>query len=141
MIVGAASLAMLFGIVRVLPRFPSGLMTLIAAGAVTALFRLDRHGIAILGPVPAGLPPLQLPTFPSDDIPSLLGSAAGLALVLFSSGMLSARSFGGSRDDRRRVAVFDRPLAIRPNSGIGRAACVRRAFAVRHANIARNLEN
>jgi len=93
LIVGAASLAMLFGMVRVLPRLPSALITLIAAGAVVALFRLDRHGIAILGPLRAGLPPLRLPTFPSDDIPSLLGGAAGLALVLFSSGMLTARSF------------------------------------------------
>jgi high affinity sulfate transporter 1 len=91
--VGAASMAMLIGMVRFLPRLPSALITLIAAGTVVALFGLDRYGIAILGPIPAGLPALRLPTFPVDDVPSLLGSAAGLALVLFSSGMLSARSF------------------------------------------------
>jgi high affinity sulfate transporter 1 len=105
LIVGAASLAMLFGMVRVLPRFPSALMTLIAGGTVVALFGLDRHGIAILGPVPAGLPPLRFPTFPNDDIAPLLGSAAGLALVLFSSGMLTARSFaskGGYEIDADR---------------------------------------
>ena len=128
-IVGAASLAMLFGIVRVLPRLPSALVTLIAAGAVVALFRLDRHGIAILGPVPAGLPPLQFPTFPSDDIPSLLGSAAGLALVLFSSGMLSARSFALKR---RYEIDADRELAAFGAANI--ASAISQGFAVTGAD-------
>jgi MFS superfamily sulfate permease-like transporter len=75
------------------PRLPAALVTMIVAGAATALFALDRHGVAILGPIPAGLPPLRWPQFPTDDIPQLVGSAAGLALVLFSSGVLTARSF------------------------------------------------
>jgi high affinity sulfate transporter 1 len=108
--VGVASLAMLFAIARLLPRLPSALITLVAAGSAVALFGLDQYGVAILGPIPAGLPPLRFPTFPLDDIPSLLGSAAGLALVLFSSGMLSARSFaakgGYEIDADRELAAF-----------------------------------
>jgi high affinity sulfate transporter 1 len=110
LIVGTASLAMLFGMARFLPRLPAALITLIAASAVVAQLGLDRYGIAILGPVPAGLPPLRLPRFPYDDIPSLLASAAGLALVLFSSGMLSARSFASKGryeiDADREFAAF-----------------------------------
>ena len=110
LIVGAASMIMLLGMAWFLPRLPSALITLIAAGAAAALLRLDQHGIAILGPVPAGLPPLRVPTFPLDDVPSLLASAAGLALVLFSSGMLSARSFaskgGYEIDADREFAAF-----------------------------------
>ncbi len=110
LIVGAASMAMLFAMARLLPRLPSALITLIAAGAAVALLGLDQYGIAILGPVPAGLPPLRLPTFPPDDIPSLLASATGLALVLFSSGMLSARSFASKGryeiDADREFAAF-----------------------------------
>ncbi len=108
--VGTACLAMLFAMARLLPRLPSALITLIAAGGAVALFGLDRYGIAILGPIPAGLPPLRLPTFSLDDLPSLLGSAAGLALVMFSSGMLSARSFatkgGYEIDADRELAAF-----------------------------------
>jgi high affinity sulfate transporter 1 len=108
--VGAVCLAMLFAMARLLPRLPSALITLIAAGGAVALFGLDRYGVAILGPIPAGLPPLRLPTFPLDDLPSLLGSAAGLALVMFSSGMLSARSFatkgGYEIDADRELAAF-----------------------------------
>ena len=107
---GAACLAMLFVMARLLPRLPSALITMIVAGSAVALFGLHKYGIAILGPIPAGLPPLRFPTFPPDDIPSLLGSAAGLALVLFSSGMLSARSFAAKRgyeiDADRELAAF-----------------------------------
>jgi high affinity sulfate transporter 1 len=108
--VGLACLAMLLAMARLLPRLPSALITLIAAGSAVALFGLDRHGVAILGPIPAGLPPLRFPTFPLDDMPSLLGSAAGLALVMFSSGMLSARSFAAKGryeiDADRELAAF-----------------------------------
>lgn len=110
LIVGAASLAILFGLARWVPRLPTAPIILIAAGAAVALFGLDRYGVAVLGVVPAGLPPLRLPRFPEDDIPSLLGSAAGLALVLFSSGMLTARSFaskgGYEIDADRELAAF-----------------------------------
>ena len=108
--VGAACLVMLFGMARLVPRWPAALITLIVAGAAVALFGLDRYGVAILGPIPAGLPPLRFPSFPPDDTPSLLGSAAGLALVMFSSGMLSARSFaakgGYEIDADRELAAF-----------------------------------
>ena len=110
LIVGAASLAILFGLARWVPRLPTAPIILIAAGAAVALFGLDKHGVAILGVVPAGVPPLRLPRFPENDIPSLLGSAAGLALVLFSSGMLTARSFaskgGYEIDADRELAAF-----------------------------------
>jgi high affinity sulfate transporter 1 len=110
LVAGAASMATLLALARFCPRLPAALIVLIAAAAVVALLRLDRYGVAILGPVPAGLPPLRLPRFPSDDIPSLLASAAGLALVLFSSGMLAARSFASKGryeiDADREFAAF-----------------------------------
>jgi MFS superfamily sulfate permease-like transporter len=58
-----------------------------------------------LGAVPAGLPVLRWPALPIADVPSLVASAAGLALVLFTSGVLTARSFaarGGYRIDADR---------------------------------------
>jgi MFS superfamily sulfate permease-like transporter len=59
---------------------------------------------------PAGLPVLRLPQFLLEDLPSLLGSAAVVALVLFSSGMLTARSFAAKGnyeiDADREFAAF-----------------------------------
>jgi high affinity sulfate transporter 1 len=108
--VAAASIAALFAFARLAPRLPAALITLVGAGAAVVAFGLDRRGVAILGQIPAGLPPLRLPSFPLEDLPSLLGSAAGLALVLFSSGMLTARSFAAKGrydiDADRELAAF-----------------------------------
>jgi high affinity sulfate transporter 1 len=110
LIVGLASFIALYACGRFLPRFPAALMVLIAAGAATALLRLQAQGVAILGSIPAGLPRLRWPTVPLEDLVTLVDSAAGLALVVFTSGTLTARSFaakGGYQIDvDREFAAF-----------------------------------
>jgi high affinity sulfate transporter 1 len=108
--VGLASLAVLFLSVRFLPRLPAALLVLAMADAVSALLGLDARGVAILGPVPVGLPRLRWPTLPLDELPAMVADAAGLALVLFSSGVLTARSFAAKGhytiDVDREFAAF-----------------------------------
>jgi high affinity sulfate transporter 1 len=108
--VGLGSFAVLFLARRFLPRWPAALAALVASAIAVALLKLDGHGVAILGSVPAGLPPLRWPTFSPEHLPSLVASAAGLALVLFSSGMLTARSFAAKNryeiDVDREFAAF-----------------------------------
>lgn len=108
--VGLASFALLLACVRWLPRLPAALAVLVVAGAATAVLELDSQGVTVLGPVPAGLPQLRWPTVPLQDVPSLAAAAAGLALVVFTSGTLTARSFaakGGYRIDvDREFAAF-----------------------------------
>jgi high affinity sulfate transporter 1 len=90
---------------RLFPRVPAAFIVLVLAMGAAALFKLDTRGVAILGAVPAGLPVLRWPALPIADVPSLVASAAGLALVLFTSGVLTARSFaarGGYRIDADR---------------------------------------
>jgi high affinity sulfate transporter 1 len=78
---------------KYLRRLPAALLAMVLAGTVTALFNLESMGVATIGKVPAGLPPLHIPSFPLEMLPTLLADAAGLALVSFSSMMLTARSF------------------------------------------------
>ena len=108
--VGLGSLAVLFLSVRFLPRMPAALLVLAIAGAASALLALDARGVAVLGPVPAGLPRLRWPTLPLDELPTMVADAAGLALVLFSSGVLTARSFAAKGhytiDVDREFAAF-----------------------------------
>lgn len=108
--VGAGSFAILLISLRLLPRVPAALVVLVVAGSAVALLALDAHGVAILGPVPAGLPRLRWPAFPLEDLPSLVAEAAGLALVLFTSGTLTARSFasrgGYDIDVDRELAAY-----------------------------------
>jgi MFS superfamily sulfate permease-like transporter len=102
LMVGLGSFAVLFACSRWLSRLPAALAVLIVGGAATAVLKLDAQGVAVLGPVPAGLPRLRWPTVPLEDVASLAAAAAGLALVVFTSGTLTARSFaakGGYRID------------------------------------------
>jgi high affinity sulfate transporter 1 len=110
LMVGLGSLAVLFACLRWLPRLPAALAVLVVAGAVSAVLKLDAQGVAVLGPVPAGLPQMRWPVVPLQDVASLAADAAGLALVVFTSGTLTARSFaakGGYRIDvDRELAAF-----------------------------------
>jgi high affinity sulfate transporter 1 len=110
LMVGLGSFAVLFACLRWLPRIPAALAALVLAGATSAVLDLEAQGVAVLGPVPAGLPPVHWPTVPLHDVASLAADAAGLALIVFTSGTLTARSFaakGGYRIDvDREFAAF-----------------------------------
>ena len=123
--VGLGSFAVLLLAQRFLPRWPSALITLIVAGVTVAALHLDQQGVAILGPFPAGLPALRWPTVPLDQLPALAASAAGLALVLFSSGVVTARSFAAK--NRYEIDV-DREFAAFGAANI--AAALSQGFAV-----------
>ena len=86
-----------FAIIAIAPRFlkslPAALIGMVAAGVAVSLFNLTDLGVKTIAPVPAGLPSLTLPKVDPAVFPSLLASAAGLALVSFSSLMLTGRSF------------------------------------------------
>lgn len=128
--VGAGSFAVLYVSLRFVPRMPAALIALVIAGAAAALWTLNAHGVAILGPVPAGLPALRWPVFPLERLPSLIGEAAGLTLVLFTSGTLTARSFaskGGYDID------VDRELAAYGAANV--ASALSQGFAVTGADL------
>jgi high affinity sulfate transporter 1 len=95
---------------RLSKRVPASLVTMIVAGLAAYLLRLDQQGVALIGPVASGLPDLEWPDLPLHEVGDLAGSAAGLALVLFTSGMLTARSFaernGYDLDVDREFAAF-----------------------------------
>ena len=79
--------------------------------------------------MPAGLPHLHIPTFSLELIPPLLGDAAGLALVTFSSMMLTSRSFAA----RNRYDVdADREFAALGMANI--ASAFSQGFAVSGAD-------
>ncbi|WP_442112442.1 SulP family inorganic anion transporter [Pseudomonas sp. NUPR-001] len=91
--IGMAGLALLIWLPRKYPRLPSALVTVVIATLVVGVFGLDRYGVAILGPVPAGMPELAWPQTNLEEMKSLLRDALGIATVSFCSAMLTARSF------------------------------------------------
>ena len=102
------SIAVLLLVRKFITKVPAALAVLVLSAVVVKLFDLQSLGVAVLAPVPAGLPALALPIVPLDTVPQLLGSGAGLALVLFTSGTITSRSFasrGGYEVDVDRELV------------------------------------
>lgn len=127
--VGGMTFAVLWLSGRVLPRLPAALVALMVAALVVALFGLDAQGVAVIGAVPAGLPELRLPYVPLDLIDELAGAAAGLALVSFSSMMLTARGFAAKNHYEIDV---DREFAALGAANL--AAALSQSFAISGAD-------
>ncbi len=89
---------------------PAALLGMIAAGVAVAVFGLEARGVAVLGEIPSGMPTPRLPMIPLELVPELVADAAGIALVLFASGVLSARAFATKNryelDVDRELAAF-----------------------------------
>ncbi|CAA0094159.1 putative sulfate transporter [Mycolicibacterium vanbaalenii] len=72
---------------------PGPLIAVVLASAAVLVFSLQARGIAVVGPVPSGLPGLGFPGLRVGDLLPLLLPAAGIAIVAFSDDMVTARAF------------------------------------------------
>jgi high affinity sulfate transporter 1 len=86
-----------FFIIVMIPRLvswlPSTLIGMMLAGIAVPFFGLQAAGVKTIGAVAGGLPTLSFPYADITLLPSLVAEAAGLALVSFTSMILTARSF------------------------------------------------
>jgi high affinity sulfate transporter 1 len=92
-IVGGSAIAVLFVLGSLVPRVPSALVVFVAGILVVQMFGLDRHGVEVVGNVPAGLPHLSLPSVSRDDFVDLLTSAIGIVLIVYAEALAAARTF------------------------------------------------
>jgi len=129
LVVGLGTFAVLLLSGRFLKRLPAALVALVVAGVVVAWLGLDAQGVAVLGVVPAGLPTFHWPTIPLDQLEDVAGPAAGIALVSFSSMMLTARSFAAKN---RYTIDVDQEFAALGAANI--AASLSQGFAVSGAD-------
>lgn len=91
--VGIVTFVLMRGIRRFFPLLPAPLIAVAVAVVLVEALSLDKAGVAVLGEVPAGLPSLGWRPIPAGHVMPLITGAAGLALVSFTSGMVTARSF------------------------------------------------
>ena len=91
--VGVGTFIILLLTPLIFKKVPAALVAMILAALAVRLLGLEQHGVKIVGEIPGGLPPIHFPRFSLDLIPTIVGDAAGLALVSFSSMMLTSRSF------------------------------------------------
>jgi high affinity sulfate transporter 1 len=102
--IGLVSLAALLAMRRVMPALPAALIVVVGAIAVSWGFDLASHGVAVVGPVPGGLPRPTIPTPSLSDVLELAPAALGVFLVSFADEILTARAFAGKRNEHVRAS-------------------------------------
>jgi high affinity sulfate transporter 1 len=91
--IGTATLVLILLLKRY-PRIPGTLIAVVAATVlVGALDLATRAGVAILGPLPQGLPRPSLPLISSDDLLPVLTGALAVALVSFADTSVLSRTY------------------------------------------------
>ena len=127
--IGAVTLAVMVGTRRFLPRLPAPLIAVVVAVALAQALRLDQVNVKVVGAVPAGLPAFRVPHLRMEQLNMIFGGAVALALVAFSSSMITTRSFAA----RHRLDVdVDREFIALGTCNI--AAGLSQGFAVRGAD-------
>lgn len=92
-ILGVGLLIVLIVKRRRLPKI-LGAMVVVVLGIVTVMaFDLKRVGVTVPGEVPAKLPAFHFTTLNLEAFQYIFGDAAGLVLISFTSGILTAKSF------------------------------------------------
>ncbi len=129
LVIALAAFAVLILCPLWIPRLPAALAAMVVTGSAVKVFGLDAMGVQVIGAVPGGLPPLKIPVFPRELLPDLCASAAGVALIGFTSMMLTARSFAAK--NRYDVDV-DREFAALGAANI--AAALSHGFAISGAD-------
>jgi len=90
-IMAAALLVLLLVGTRLFPRLPWTLIAMLLAAAVATLGHLERYGLQLVGPIPAGWPRLSLPDVSWSEAASSLPAALGLAVVAYSDTVLTGQ--------------------------------------------------
>ncbi len=84
------------------PQAPGLLLAMLLATGAVAAFGLTGHGVAVVGPIPGGLPVPHLPDLHWGELPELLLPAFSVMIVAFTDDVLTARSFA-RRGERIRA--------------------------------------
>jgi len=80
---------------------PGGLVAVVGAIALSWMFDLQSHGVATLGPVPSGLPPIGLPSgVGRDDLVPLLATSVSMFLVIIAQSAATSRAYAVKYQER-----------------------------------------
>ena len=106
-----ATLVIILAFKRWLPKVPGAVVAVVLLIAVSALTDASGHGVAVVGTVPAGFPPLGLPQGTSidrGDLGGLVGIAVSCFILIVAQSAATSRSFAmkhGEKVDVNRDIV------------------------------------
>jgi SulP family sulfate permease len=114
LVVSAATLAILLGIAHLRPQAPAPLAAVVLGVAAAGFLGLQGAGVALTGPIRAGIPSLALPNL--DLLKVLWPGALGMALMSFTESIAVGRAFARHDDpplapNRELIALGSANLA------------------------------
>jgi sulfate permease, SulP family len=115
----------ILGFRHLLPRLPVPLFAVVGGIGASQIFDLAGHGIAVIGPVPGGLPSLGLPHLTTDEVVRLLPVATSCFAIIIAQSAATSRAFA----ERYRERV-DEDADLLGLSAANLAAALTGAFVV-----------
>lgn len=107
--IGAACLVIIFVCKRWWPRVPGVLVAVVGATIVVGALNLaTTAGVAVVGPLPPGLPSFQIPIVSLADLGTLAAGAIAITLVSFADTSVLSRTFalrGGYEVDENQEII------------------------------------
>jgi SulP family sulfate permease len=97
---GVVFMAALLIMRRINRALPGPLIVVVVAIILSVVFDLQAKGVAIVGPVPAGLPSLTIPAFSLQDVFALLPAALALTILIYADEILTARVFANKHGQK-----------------------------------------
>ena len=134
-LVGGAGLVLIMVLARVRPRVPSALLVIAVTAVAVELAGPMLSSLEVVGPLPAGLPPIHVPAFGFADVVSLLPAAAAIALVASADTIVASKAFAarngyGVDANRDLVGLGAANLASGLSGGITTSASAARTAVV-----------
>jgi high affinity sulfate transporter 1 len=121
----AAVVAIVLGCRRFAPRVPGPLLAVGGALVASAAFDFAARGIAVIGPVPSGLPRLAWPHVRVEDVQRLLPVAASCFFMIVAQSAATARAYA-----TRHRETLDEDADLVGLSAANAAAAASGAFVV-----------
>ncbi|MGH2937724.1 MAG: SulP family inorganic anion transporter [Solirubrobacterales bacterium] len=111
LLVGVAALAAILALRFLRPRVPGALVLVVGGLLASHLFDLGSHGVALVGPVPRGLPDPRVPNIDvmTDHLSEIAIASVALLLIGFSQTAGDARAFAARH--RYRIDVNQESVA------------------------------
>jgi high affinity sulfate transporter 1 len=111
LIVGLACLGAILAMRAARPRFPGMLLAVVGAIIASAVLDLAaRYGVAVVGPLPAGVPVPSIPQIPPGQLETMIPAALAIALVSMADTAVLSRSVAAQT--RQRVDPDQELIAL-----------------------------
>lgn len=95
LVIGLTTLGLLFALKLSIPKAPGALIAVILGIGAELVFQLSDYGVALVGPVPKGLPGILLPNINlvMENLQVVIPAAVSLFLVAMSASLAAAREY------------------------------------------------